>query len=81
MLSTGLFNLAWWMFWALVNLLGFCAACKRAVERMTLRHCQRSRMRKLRRQAERGQQKWEPVLRPAVRPDDQRRLAMAAATA
>jgi hypothetical protein len=48
LLSTGLFNLAWWMFWALFNLLAFCAACKRAVERMTLRHCERRRMRKLR---------------------------------
>jgi hypothetical protein len=47
MLGTGLFNLAWWMFWALFNLLAFCAACKRAVERMTLRHCERRRMRRL----------------------------------
>ena len=97
LLSTGLFNLAWWMFWALFNLIAFCAACKRAVERMTLRHCQRRRMRKL--SNERGQQKWEPVLRPAARLNNERgqqkwepvlrpaarlnneRLAMAAAAA
>jgi hypothetical protein len=77
-LSTGLFNLAWWMFWALFNLIAFCAACKRAAERMTLRHCERRRMRKLR--LERGQQKWEPALRPAARPNNER-LAMATAAA
>jgi len=52
-ISVGLFNLAWWMFWALFNLLAFCAACKRAVERMTLRHCERARLRRLRLQNER----------------------------
>ena len=50
LLSTGLFNLAWWMFWALFNLLALVAALKRAVERMTLRQCERRRMRKLRNQ-------------------------------
>jgi hypothetical protein len=53
LLSTGLFNLAWWMFWALFNLLALCAALKRAVERMTLRHRERRRMRKLRLNSER----------------------------
>ena len=48
LLSTGLFNLAWWMFWALFNLIAFCAAAKRAVERMTLRHCERRRLRRMR---------------------------------
>ncbi len=47
-LTTSLFTLASWVFWALLNVLAFCAACKRAVERMTLRHCQRRRARKLR---------------------------------
>ena len=51
-LGTSAFTLASWMFWALLNLLAFCAACKRAVERMTLRHCERRRMRKLRMRAE-----------------------------
>jgi hypothetical protein len=49
-LTTGLFNLALWIFWALFNLLAFCAACKRAVERMTLRHCERQRLKRLRAQ-------------------------------
>ena len=48
-LTTSLFTLASWMFWALFNLLAFSAAAKRAVERMTLRHCERRRMRRLRR--------------------------------
>jgi hypothetical protein len=68
MLSTGLFNLAWWMFWALVNLIGLCAACKRAVERMTLRHCQRRRMRKLRLAVGQARQAvTQPVLVPLAR--------------
>ena len=47
-LSTSLFTLASWMFWAIFNLLAFCVASKRTVERMTLRHCERRRMRRLR---------------------------------
>jgi len=53
MLTSSLFTLASWMFWALLNLLWFCAAAKRAAERMTLRHCERRRMRRLRRENER----------------------------
>jgi hypothetical protein len=49
-LTSSLFTLASWMFWALFNLLAFCAACKRAAERMTLRHCERRRMRRLKRE-------------------------------
>ena len=48
-LGTSAFTLASWIFWALLNLLMFCAAAKRTVERMTLRHCERQRMRRLRR--------------------------------
>jgi hypothetical protein len=44
------------MFWALFNVLGLVAALKRAVERMTLRHCERRRMRKLKLAAERAMQ-------------------------
>ena len=47
-LTASAFTLASWVFWALLNLLAFCAALKRAAERMTLRHCERRRMRKLR---------------------------------
>jgi hypothetical protein len=52
-LTSSLFTLASWMFWALFNLLAFAAACKRTAERMTLRHCERRRMRRLRMQNER----------------------------
>ena len=48
-LGTSAFTLASWIFWALLNVLMFCAACKRAVERMTLRHCERRRMKRLKR--------------------------------
>ncbi len=48
-LTTSMFTLASWVFWALLNLLMFCAACKRTVERMTLRHCERQRMKRLKR--------------------------------
>ena len=44
-LTSSLFTLASWIFWALLNLLAFCVACKRTVERMTLRHCERRRVR------------------------------------
>src|SRR5437868_380749 len=47
-LATSAFTLASWIFWALLNLLMFCAACKRAVERMTVRHCAWQRAKRLR---------------------------------
>ena len=47
-LTGALFDLALWIFWALLNLLAFCAAAKRTVERITLRHCERRRGRRLR---------------------------------
>jgi hypothetical protein len=47
--TSSMFTLASWVFWALMNLLMFSAACKRTVERMTLRHCERRRMRRLKR--------------------------------
>jgi hypothetical protein len=49
-LTSSMFTLASWIFWALFNLLAFCAACKRAAERMTLRHCERRRIKRLRAQ-------------------------------
>lgn len=48
-LSVGTFQLASWVFWALVNLIWFCALVKRGVERTTLRLIRR---RKARRRAE-----------------------------
>ena len=46
-LTGAVFDLALWVFWALLNLLAFCAAAKRAAERMTLRYCQRQRLKRL----------------------------------
>ena len=45
-LTASLFALASWMFWALLNLLAFCAACKRAVGAHDVRHCERRRKRR-----------------------------------
>ena len=47
LLTGALFDLALWVFWALLNLLAFCASAKRTVERMTLRHCRRRRLKRL----------------------------------
>jgi hypothetical protein len=44
MLTVGLFEVASWIFWALLTLLGFCAAMKRAVERATLAFIQRRKL-------------------------------------
>jgi hypothetical protein len=52
-LTSSMFTLASWMFWALLNLLGFCAACKRTAERMTLRQCERRRRHRLARENQR----------------------------
>jgi hypothetical protein len=47
MLGTALFDLAWWLFWAIVNLFWLCAAIKRAAERITLRVIRRGKARRL----------------------------------
>ncbi len=47
LLTTGLFTLASWIFWAAVNLLWLCAVVKRTTERGTLRVIQRRKMRRL----------------------------------
>jgi hypothetical protein len=47
-LTAGAFDLALWLFWAGVTLLGFCVSCKSAVERLTQRHLLRRKARRLR---------------------------------
>ena len=47
-LAASTFNLAWWMFWALLTLVGFVAALKRTCERTTERYCERRRAKRLR---------------------------------
>jgi hypothetical protein len=44
-LSAGALNLTLWIFWAGLALFGFCSSCKAAVERATLRHLQRRKLR------------------------------------
>jgi hypothetical protein len=51
MLGSTAFELASWLFWALLNLLGLCAALKRASERATLRIIRWRKARRARRAA------------------------------
>jgi hypothetical protein len=46
-LSLGAFNLASWMFWALLNLIALCAALKRSTERATMNIIRRRKARRL----------------------------------
>src|SRR5262245_37597437 len=48
MLTMGAFNLAMWMFWALLTLIGFVSSLKRMTERTTERYCARRRLRLVR---------------------------------
>jgi hypothetical protein len=47
-LMVGTFNLATWLFWAAVTLLGFVSSLKRMTERITERYCARRRLRRAR---------------------------------
>jgi hypothetical protein len=47
-LTVGTFNLATWLFWAAVTLLGFVSSLKRMTERITERYCARCRLRRAR---------------------------------
>ncbi|HVY57040.1 MAG TPA: hypothetical protein VHA77_04245 [Xanthobacteraceae bacterium] len=51
MLTTGLFDLGSWVFWAVANLIALCAAVKRTTERMTQRYLDRRKLRRARLQA------------------------------
>jgi hypothetical protein len=47
-LTTGLFELAMWLFWALAHLVGFCVTLKRTVERIALWAIRRSKRKRMR---------------------------------
>jgi hypothetical protein len=47
-LSVSAFNLALWLLWAAVALVGFCSSCKAAVERATQHHLMRRKLRSAR---------------------------------
>ncbi len=46
LLTLGMFNLAMWLFWALLTIFGFVASLKRTAERMTERYCARRKLRR-----------------------------------
>ena len=48
LLTLSTFNLAMWLFWALLTIFGFAASLKRTAERMTERYCARRRLRRIR---------------------------------
>jgi hypothetical protein len=50
-LTMGTFNLATWLLWAIVTLLGFVSSLKRMTERITERYCVRRRRRVTRKEA------------------------------
>jgi len=50
-LTVGTFNLATWLLWAVVTLLGFVSSLKRMTERITERYCVRRRRRLTRKEA------------------------------
>jgi hypothetical protein len=52
LLAFGLFNLASWILWALLTLLGLAASLKRMTERVTQRYCDHRRWRRARAQAQ-----------------------------
>jgi hypothetical protein len=47
-LAASAFNLAWWILWALLTVLGFITALKRMTERCTERYCERRRSKRAR---------------------------------
>ncbi|MBN9585754.1 MAG: hypothetical protein BGN84_00990 [Afipia sp. 62-7] len=50
LLTAGAFNLAWWVFTALLSLIGFVASIKATTERLTLSWIQRGKLKKARRE-------------------------------
>ena len=52
LLTVSTFNLAMWVFWAILTIFGFVSSLKRTTERVTERHCARRKLRRARAQAE-----------------------------
>ena len=52
LLTVSTFNLAMWMFWAILTIFGFVSSLKRTTERITERYCARRKLRRARAQAE-----------------------------
>jgi hypothetical protein len=47
-LAVGAFNLAWWIFWAILTVFGLISALKRTTERCTERYCEHRRAKRAR---------------------------------
>jgi len=59
LLTVGTFNLAMWLFWAVLTVLGFVSSLKRATERATERYCQHRKLRLARIRARREAEEKE----------------------
>jgi hypothetical protein len=71
-LTIGTFNLASWMFWAILTLFGLISSLKRTAERTTERYCRRRRRRRARQRERHGvpvTYAAAPALVPALTPD------------
>lgn len=53
LLTVGTFNLAMWVFWAMLTILGFVSSLKRMTERTTERYCARRKLRRARERQDR----------------------------
>ena len=83
MLTMGAFNLAMWMFWALLTLFGFVSSLKRMTERTTERYCARRKLRlaREREQCEREEARRRAAAAAARGADDHLFLLAVACTA
>ena len=70
LLTMGAFNLAMWIFWALLTVFGFVSSLKRMTERTTERYCARRKLRRAREreQCEREQREQEQRLAAIAAP-------------
>jgi hypothetical protein len=65
-LAMGTFDLALWIFWAIVTAFGFVSSLKRMIERITERHCARRRLRRARERRARDAQAAISAAAPAA---------------
>ena len=65
MLTVGTFNLAMWMFWAILTVFGFVSSLKKMTERATERYCARRRRRIARKRERAGRERVAQAARLA----------------
>jgi len=66
LLTVGAFNLAMWLFWAVLTMLGFVCSLKRMTERATERYCARRKLRRARALLRQERERRLPVLAPSA---------------